>query len=324
MPRVTGKDHARINLDIWGDEDWLDLTPAAQHLYFVLWTSPQLTYCGCGDWHPGKIAAKARGWTADAVCAAGAELSRELFLVIDTDTDEFVLRSWIKHDGLWRIPNMAVSMANARAELASRTLRGVIVFEVNKLKIREPYSSGWTRDAVVSMLKQQSIDPANLAPYMPPNGTANPVPNPGVNPHANPGATPAPTPAPTSTPKEGGYVSLVSHQSADEVPPPGRCPNHINDPNPPSCGACADARRAREAWEAEQQVANARTARERSAAEYAERQRAAELTASAIFDCPLCDDDGYRNGVVCDHVDRTQTASAGAAAVRAALRKGKP
>ena len=30
--------------------DWLDLSPSAQHLYLVLWTSPGLSYCGAGEW----------------------------------------------------------------------------------------------------------------------------------------------------------------------------------------------------------------------------------------------------------------------------------
>lgn len=33
--------------------------------------------------------------------------------------------------------------------------------------------------------------------------------------------------------------------------PPSRCPQHTGDPSPPPCGACADARRAHEAWKRE-------------------------------------------------------------------------
>ena len=45
----------------------------------------------------------------------------------------------------------------------------------------------------------------------------------------------------------------------------------------------------------------------------------APVTVSA---CQLCDADGYRqNLTVCDHVDRTETAKAGIARVRAALAK---
>jgi len=49
-------------------------------------------------------------------------------------------------------------------------------------------------------------------------------------------------------------------------------------------------------------------------------ENAAHLTAAAIAACGLCDADGYRpNGGVCDHVDRSATARAGIAKVRAAI-----
>lgn len=40
-----------------------------------------------------------------------------------------------------------------------------------------------------------------------------------------------------------------------------------------------------------------------------------------IAHCGLCNDDGYRNTRVCDHVDRTETHKRGMAKVRAALTK---
>ncbi|OQZ91342.1 hypothetical protein BST15_20095, partial [Mycolicibacter arupensis] len=192
MKRPTGKTYAPINLDIWADDDWLDLTPPAQHLYFVLWTDPQLSYCGAGNWDPAKIAAKSRNWTPGEVEDAGAELSMEKFLLVDTSVSEYVLRSWIKHDGIWRKPNMAVSMAGARAALASRILRGVIVFEVLKLRAREPELSSWTRDAVATMLAQKAVDPATLAPFTP---------------TATQSITPPPTPPPTHGVTPGLTVS---------------------------------------------------------------------------------------------------------------------
>lgn len=231
MARATGKDHARVHLDIWGDDDWLDLTPPAQHLYFVLWTSPELSYCGCGPWHPGKIAAKARGWTPATVEQAAAELSAELFLIVDTMTEEFLLRSWIKHDGLWRSPNMAVSMANARAALASRTLRGVVVHEVAKIKARNiaeasdefPISNSWERDAVRNLLDQKSIDPASLPPFTP---TLTPPATPAVTPSATPAVTPAVTlsagvgvnPPPNPGPTPANAPATTLQRDDDENP----------------------------------------------------------------------------------------------------------
>jgi hypothetical protein len=40
-------------------------------------------------------------------------------------------------------------------------------------------------------------------------------------------------------------------------------------------------------------------------------------------ECNLCDDDGYRNGLPCDGIDRTQTNARGSALVRAALQNAR-
>lgn len=202
MPR----DHTRINVDIWGDDDWLDLSPNAQHLYFVLYTGPP-SFCGAGDWQPKKLAARARGWTAERVVDAAAELQDALFVLLDLDTDEYLIRSWIKHDTLYRVQNMAVSMANARAALASRKLRGVVVFEVSKLREAEPKLDSWTRDAVVKMLSQKAVDPTAEqwpSPSVSPSvrGKASPSDSTRVTEEASPSgsgrATPSPAPTPNS------------------------------------------------------------------------------------------------------------------------------
>ncbi|AJA43378.1 replication initiation protein [Mycobacterium phage Sbash] len=225
MPR----DHARINLDLWGDDDWMDLSVDAQMLYLTLYTNPGLSFCGAGEWHTGRIANRARDWTRERVEAAAAELSRRLFVIIDTDTDEYLIRSWIKHDGLWRTPNMAVTVANARGDLSSKALRGVVVFEVAKLRNAYPDSSAWDRPAVQKMLTQRAIDAADLEPYNPGSnpaskGGANPCANPGskgggtgeltpplrvTEREANPGSKGGPTPAPTPAPKDSSPLTLV-------------------------------------------------------------------------------------------------------------------
>lgn len=159
------RDHARIHLDIWGDDDWMDLPVDAQMLYFTLYTSEGRTLCGSHEWNPKRLAQRAGDWTVGRIEAAAEVLSRDLFLIIDTNTDECLLRSWIKHDGLWRTPNMAVSVANARGSLASKVLRGVIVHEVQKLRSADPKSSSWQKPAVQSMLNQKAINPAELEPF---------------------------------------------------------------------------------------------------------------------------------------------------------------
>lgn len=179
------RDHTRIHTDIWGDDDWLDVSPEAQHLYFVLYTWPP-SLCGAGDWQPRKVAARARTWTVPRVLDAADELVAGDFLLIDLDTEEYLIRSWVKHDGLYRVQNMAVSVANARANLASRTLRGVVVHEVLKLKAAEPDLESWKKDAVRKMLEQKAVDPADVA-------WASPWDSPAASSWASSKVSPAPT-----------------------------------------------------------------------------------------------------------------------------------
>lgn len=278
MPR----DHTRVNIDIWGDDDFRDLPVDAQNLYWTLWTSPARTYCGAHEWRPGKLTQCAEDWTVPRILASGAVLSQRLFLVIDDLTEECLLRSWIKHDGLWRIPNMAVTMANARSALGSKALRGVIVHEVKKLVKAEPTLGSWARDEVKKLLSQKAIDPASLEPFNPgPNGGVNPAANPPVNPYGENDVNPPPNPAPTTTTAtpllttttKEGYVSQVCHQE-----PASRCPAHVNHPKPPNCGDCADARRTHKAWEDD---------------ELEQKRRRNAALVKAASDCTFCDEGNW-------------------------------
>lgn len=47
--------------------------------------------------------------------------------------------------------------------------------------------------------------------------------------------------------READGAAMPEHPGSE---PPPRCEKHLNSKNPPNCGACADARRAAEAWHA--------------------------------------------------------------------------
>lgn len=210
MPR----DHARINLAIWNDPDWRQLPPLAQHLYLTLWTHPDLSYAGVVDWRPGRIAALAGGWTAGDVTTAADCLEARLFIVRDEDTEECLIRSWVRWDGLLKQPIMAVSFANAYAATASNVIRGVIVHEAKKTHERQPEMAGWTKGQVRAILDNPSLDPAtrtlprdpftlDLTPALTPSVTLSA----GVGVYPSPNTPPTPTPAPTTdtpAPKHSG------------------------------------------------------------------------------------------------------------------------
>lgn len=150
-------DYARIKRAIWIDEDFLDRSPVAQWLYFHLLTS-DLSLAGVSDWRPKKIVPKSTGLTVDVVTSAAEEMQDALYLIIDDDTEEVLIRSFVRHDGLLKQPNMGVAVAKAYGSIASRELRAVMVYELQRLHHEEPKLSGW--DALSEILKKPSLDPA--------------------------------------------------------------------------------------------------------------------------------------------------------------------
>jgi len=161
----VARDHARIKLSIWLDEDFLDLPPDAQHLYFVLLTDPGLSYAGVADWRPGRLAQRSKGWTADMVVKAAVTLSGAGYIVVDAETEEVLIRSFVRNDEVVKQPRIAVSMANAYAACASRTLRWVIVHELIRLHETQPELLGWGKPQAEKLLSLPAINPSSLAPF---------------------------------------------------------------------------------------------------------------------------------------------------------------
>lgn len=130
-------DHARIRRDIWGDVDWRRLTSSAQWLYKHLLTTETLTFAGIADWRPNRIAALTADLQAADVDTFAGELIRDRFILPDCETEEVLIRSWVKHDGLLRSPNMTKALIKAHRATASNVLRAVLVDQLRRL-----YESG--------------------------------------------------------------------------------------------------------------------------------------------------------------------------------------
>lgn len=172
------REYAKFRLDMWATGDIRRLTPLAQHLYMVLCIHPSLTYCGVVDWRPGRLAAMSEGWTVADIYVAVEELIRKKFVVVDEDTEELLVRSFIRNDEVMKQPRLAVSMVNAFGAVASATLRGVIVHELNRLwdedqdRPEKDRDKGWrkvdgTPGRALALLDLPAIDPADLAEGLP-------------------------------------------------------------------------------------------------------------------------------------------------------------
>lgn len=165
------REYARVRLSIWADSDFRHLSDPAQALYFRLITSPTMNLAGVADWRPKRIAALTSGMTAKAVEGAARELTAGGYIVIDEDTEEVLVRSFIRHDGLIKTPNIAAAMCKDYAGTASETIRGVIVHELHRLHDDEPEMKGWV--VASKLLTEPSVNPFGM-PSGNPSGKASP------------------------------------------------------------------------------------------------------------------------------------------------------
>lgn len=208
------REHARIQTAIWIDDDFLDLTREAQHLYFVMTTQMTLNFCGVTTWHAGRISQLATGWTVLEVEEAANELSSRLYLVIDDTTGEVLVRSFIRNDGLLSSPNITKAMLRSFSEIGSRTLRGVVVHELNRIHREQPHLKGW--ETCSELLTKRSVDPSELPPYTPSQPANETLPETLSNETRNP--SPAPyslLPTPNShtpdSPQRSSYPADFEH-----------------------------------------------------------------------------------------------------------------
>lgn len=337
------REYARIRISIAGDDHLEELSPAAQWLYFrILIPDPQLSHCGVTRWLPKRLVHKAAGLTLDYILAAAAELERERFALFDDDTEEVLVRSYLRSEELLRNPKMAVAVADAYLGVASRQLKAAVASEVHRDKAEHPDYSSWThaisREAVTLLLTAKTSD---QVPYVATftnligvrngdtgavlttnqNGNQKTNPDRGHETQSEDQADPlhlVPTslqPAHTSL---GGYVGRERHQGAEPDPnaPNPVCTRHPNgNPDDEPCNGCRAVNQA-----AARAALQAKADAEQAAA--AQRESDAVARAMAIVECDQCDDDGYAGTTVCNHrTDQADTNARGIAAVRAVLRK---
>ena len=153
------REHAAIRLDMWSDDDYRARSFLAQWLYEFLMTTATLSYAGVADWRPPRIAGHASDLTPEMVATAARELEEYFFVVTDPETEEILVRSFLRHDGLLKKPNVTKAMVTDFKAVVSMKLRAVIVHELQRLSVEFPNWSAWGSQDIQSLMLKPSFDP---------------------------------------------------------------------------------------------------------------------------------------------------------------------
>lgn len=328
MPR----DHGRVLCKIWQDKDFRALSRAAQALYMQLLSQPTVNNAGVMPLQLSKWAKGCDEATSESIVRDLAVLVDGRFVIVDTDTEEVLVRSFIRNDGVLKQPNVLKNALRAAEAVESSTIRLALAVE-----LRRTGRADAARTA--DLLDPPEPDPVPIRkgsethrePFR--NGSVPLQSDVMENPRSNPSETlpddetlPEPFVDPCGvgegegegerSPSVVGWVGAARAGAGDArdahtreetptqripqsdpsiaAPEPSRfCPRHpAGSPEP--CRAC---QHARETFDL-QQAAKAATRRE---ADAAERQRSVEVRLAAIAACPMCDHDGRIDGWVCHH-----------------------
>lgn len=182
MARAFG----RILSSIWDDQDFLGLDAEAQRLYCFLVSQKNLNHAGLIPLTVRRWASKAKRLTAKQVRQSLSDLDAGGFIVMDEDTEEVLVRSFVRRDEVYKQPRVMGAAVAGALEMSSGRLRRALVAEMHRLPLDElsdeptklrnggdaPSIRAQVRGHIDTLLK------AFEEPSPPPSGGGSPSPSP--------------------------------------------------------------------------------------------------------------------------------------------------
>ncbi|MFD5089401.1 hypothetical protein ACFWMR_02280 [Amycolatopsis thailandensis] len=179
MPR----DHARLSLSIWANEDFKACTAGEQRVFMLLISQERINRAGVIDLRERPWSKLASDTTPDDIRTALKGLESRRFVVIDYDTEELLVRTFIRGDRIYRQPNVLKNALNAAQQVQSAKLRSVLADE---LRLCVPLIPSDRRDPDanregVAALADRLCPPSSPPPGNPSDkGSAKGSPNPSA------------------------------------------------------------------------------------------------------------------------------------------------
>lgn len=212
--------HGRILTSIWDDADFLRLDEREQRLYLFLISQPNLN-------HAGLLPLTLRRWCRKAHGLTSAELEKRLqaletarFIVMDDDTEELLIRSFVRNDGVWKQPKVMGAMVSGALEISSRRLRRALLAEVGRIPLDDLSDEPGARGPSIREQVAEHIETLRRAFREP-------------DPTPSEGGSGTPSGTPSDTPDEGGREASTRGRaptSRAHSPAPAPAPAPIPSP----------------------------------------------------------------------------------------------
>ena len=158
---LMARSEARVFVSIWDDPAFLALSPTQQRLYLFLLSQPDLDHTGVLSLRVKRWSSKSAGITQQMVEVDLKALEAARFVIVDTDTEELLIRSFVRRDRVYRQPNTLCSAIKQLGSVSSKRLRSELAVEVASIMKASDVS-----DTAMELLRSMAAllpDPASTS-----------------------------------------------------------------------------------------------------------------------------------------------------------------
>lgn len=127
------RSYAQIQVVIWRDGEFLALSATAQRMYLFLISQHDLNACGVIGLRTRRWASAARRLGPEQVAADLAELERARFIITDEDTEELLVRSFMRCNDVGRNANLRTKALRDVDATVSDRIREVLAAELARM-----------------------------------------------------------------------------------------------------------------------------------------------------------------------------------------------
>lgn len=131
------REYGRIMSQVWRDPDWRTLTMDEQHTYLMLITQGDISSAGVLGVTVRRWATYASDADLDVLSKALVGLAAKHFIVVDDDTEELLVRKFVKYDGGWNNWKRLKAIRSAAKGVTSPILAQVIAQELKALGLSD-------------------------------------------------------------------------------------------------------------------------------------------------------------------------------------------
>lgn len=112
-----------LHSSIWSDPDFVALSGNAQRVYLLAMSQPNVSFAGVVPYTEKRWAGMAKDTTRGAIAEGICELENARFVLVDPDTEELLIRSFVKHGRIYEQKQLRKALVRAYEGILSTALQ---------------------------------------------------------------------------------------------------------------------------------------------------------------------------------------------------------